>query len=106
MKGGELSYTLSISNETGTVVIDYTKITGNFVDICAELEAALDGGEGEGEEEVETALKGDMEVEKKIPVQIFLKGRIARKMVTVGGKVLTDVFQCQLRGIKLVLFGM
>jgi len=59
MKGGEVSYTLSKSNETGTVITtqDYTKITGAFVDVCAELEAALDGGEGE--EEVEVALKGD-----------------------------------------------
>ena len=52
MKGGEYSYTLSSSNETGTVITtaDYTKITGGFVDICAELEAALNGGGG-GEEE-------------------------------------------------------
>ena len=48
-KGGGYSYTLSSSNETGTVV-DYTKITGDFVDICAELEAVLEGGGGEEED--------------------------------------------------------
>ena len=48
MKGGESSSTFSISNETA--VIDITKITGDFVDVCAELEAALNGGGG-GEEE-------------------------------------------------------
>ena len=49
MTGGEYSFTLSSSNETGTVIttLDITKITGDFVDICAELEAALNGGEGE-----------------------------------------------------------
>ena len=52
MKGGESSYTLSSSNETGTVIttLDFIKITGDFVDICAELEAALNGGGG-GEED-------------------------------------------------------
>ena len=58
MKGGEISYTLSSSNETGTVIttLDFTKITGVFVDVCAELEAALNGGGGG--EEVEAAEDG------------------------------------------------
>ena len=52
MKGGEYSYTETISNETGTYMTtaDYTKITGDFVNICAELEAALEGGGGEEED--------------------------------------------------------
>ena len=51
MKGEKLSCTLSSSNETGTVITtqDYQDYSGAFVDICAKLEAALDGGEGEEE---------------------------------------------------------
>ena len=48
MKGGDYSSTFSSSNETA--VIDITKITGRFVDMCDELKAALEGGGG-GEED-------------------------------------------------------
>ena len=48
MKGGESSSTFSISNETA--VIDITKITGSFFNVCEELEAALNSGGG-GEED-------------------------------------------------------
>ena len=53
MKGGEYSYNVTTSNETGTVITteDYTKITGTFVDLCEELKAALNGGGGEEEED-------------------------------------------------------
>ena len=53
MKGGEYSYNVTKRNETGTVINtteDYTKITGTFVDLCAELKAALNGGGGEEED--------------------------------------------------------
>ena len=53
MKGGEYSYDVTTSNETGTVVTteDYTKITGTFIDMCNVLKAALNSGGGEEEED-------------------------------------------------------
>ena len=50
MKGGE--YSSDIFSETGSDIItfDTTKITGKFVDVCEELEAALEGGGGEEED--------------------------------------------------------
>ena len=65
MKGGEYSYTETSSNETGTEIFtaDWTKITGDFVNICAELEAALEGGGGEEEDTCADKAKDDCNVD-------------------------------------------
>ena len=48
MQGGELTDVRTFDSETGIITSDYSDITGTFIDVCAELKAALSGGGGGG----------------------------------------------------------
>ena len=48
LQGGEFTEVGTVDSETRIITSDYSDITGTFVDVCAELKAALSGGGGGG----------------------------------------------------------
>ena len=62
MKGGEISRTFSFAQQQ-LIVYDITKITGKWIDLCEELEAALNGGGGGEEDTCAGKAKDDCNVD-------------------------------------------